>query len=147
VYGGRKLVYKGRTVVAIIEFSKNRILLVKRATKPFVHYWALAGGRVEVSETVEQAMLREVKEETGLDVEIVDKIGEYHEKGSQDGIEYDYYPACFQTIPTGGKIKRQEAEIERIKLFGLNRLPKKLAFEHSHMIQDYVLHRKETHGQ
>jgi 8-oxo-dGTP diphosphatase len=141
-----KLVYRGRTVVAIIEFPNNRILLVKRATKPFVHYWALAGGRVEVSETVEQAILREIKEETGLDVEIVDKIGEYHEKGSQDGIEYDYHPACFLTKPIGGKIKRQEAEIEHIKLFSLNRLPKKLAFEHAHMIQDYVIRHKEIHS-
>ena len=139
------MVFRGRTVTAIIEFSNHRILLVKRATKPFVGYWALAGGRVEVLETVEQAILREVKEETGLDVEIVEKIGEYHENGFQDGIEYDYYPACFLTRPIGGKIKRQETEIESIKLFSLNRLPKKLAFVHSRMIQDYILRKKENH--
>jgi 8-oxo-dGTP pyrophosphatase MutT (NUDIX family) len=86
-----------------------------------------------------------VKEETGLDVEIVEKIGEYHENGFQDGIEYDYYPACFLTRPIGGKIKRQETEIESIKLFSLNRLPKKLAFVHSRMIQDYILRKKENH--
>jgi 8-oxo-dGTP diphosphatase len=131
--------FRGRTVAAIIEFPDNKILLVKRATVPFIGYWALVGGRVEIGESVEQAAIREVKEETGLVVEIVEKIGEYHEKGVKDGIKYDYYPACFLAKPIEGKIKRQETEIERIKLFSLRELPKKLAFEHSLMIQDYIL--------
>ncbi len=42
----------------------------------FKGYWALPGGRVDPGETVEQAVLREIKEETGLEVKIMKKIGE-----------------------------------------------------------------------
>jgi len=130
--------FRGRTVATIIEFPNNKILLVKRATAPFIGYWALVGGRVEIGETIEQAVIREVKEETGLVVEMIGKVGEYHEKGVKDGIKYDYYPACFLAKPIKGKIKRQKSEIEHIKLFSLRELPKRLAFEHLLMIQDYI---------
>lgn len=130
--------FNGRTVTAIIEFPKNQILLVKRGTFVFKGYWALPGGKVDSGETIEQAITREVKEETGLDVKIVRKIGEYHETGVQDEIEYDYHAACFHVKPTSGTIRRQEKEIENIKLVNLNELPEKLAFEHPSMIRDFV---------
>jgi len=133
----------GRTVAAIIEFPNNKILLVKRKTVVFKGYWALPGGRVDAGETVEQAVVREVKEETGLDVKIVRKIGEYHESGVQDGIEYDYYPACFLVKPIKGIIRRQEAEIKEIMLVDPRGVPEKLAFKHSKMIRDYMRTHKE----
>jgi len=73
--------YTGKTATAIIPFLPDKILLVKRDTVPFKGYWALPGGRKDPSETVEQTIVREVKEETGLDVTVVRKIGEYIEKG------------------------------------------------------------------
>ena len=134
--------YAGRTAAAIIPYSTDEILLIKRRTVPFSGYWALPGGRVDSGETVEQTIVREVKEETGLDVAIVRKVGEYHEKGEQGGFEYDYYPACFLVEVVGGEIKKQETEIEEIKLFSLNAVPEVLAFEHSQMVKDYVAARK-----
>jgi 8-oxo-dGTP diphosphatase len=130
--------FAGRTATAIIPFPQNKILLIKRRTVPFRGYWALPGGRVDSGETVEQTIVREVKEETGLDVAVMRKIGDYHEQGVQDGVEYDYYPACFVVRPVGGEIKKQESEIEEIKLFSLSKVPEALAFEHSQMIKDYV---------
>src|SRR3972149_4154901 len=100
--------YSGRTATAVIEFSPQMILLIKRDTAPFKGYWALPGGRAEPGETVEQAIVREVKEETGLDVAIVRKIGEYHEQGIQGGVEYDYYPACFLVKVIGGEKRGQK---------------------------------------
>jgi len=128
--------FSGKTAAAIIEFPDNKILLVKRGTPVFRGYWALPGGKVEPKETVEEAVIREVKEETGLIVSIIKKIGEYHEKGENNGIEYDYYPTCFLVKPEKGKIKRQKQEIEKIKLFEINEIPEKLAFKHSAMIKD-----------
>jgi 8-oxo-dGTP diphosphatase len=115
--------YTGRTATAIIPFSTDKILLIKRRTVPFRDYWALPGGRVDPGETVEQTILREVKEETGLDITIVTKIGDYHEQGVQDGVAYDYYPACFLVKVVGGEIRKQESEIEEIKLFSLKDVP------------------------
>jgi len=130
--------FAGRTATAVIPFPPDKILLIKRLTVPFKGYWALPGGRVDPGETVEQTIVREVKEETGLDVEIVHKIGEYHEQGVQDGAEYDYYPACFLVKVVGGEIKKQESEIEEIKLFSLGKVPAALAFEHAQMIKDFT---------
>ncbi|MFB3888139.1 MAG: NUDIX hydrolase [Candidatus Bathyarchaeia archaeon] len=130
--------YQGRTATAIIMFHGRRILLIKRSTPPFVGYWALPGGRAELGEAVEQTVLREVKEETGLDVEIVRKVGEYHEQGVQAGLEYDYYPACFLVKRVGGEVKRQESEIREIRLFSLDALPEELAFEHMQMVRDFI---------
>jgi ADP-ribose pyrophosphatase YjhB (NUDIX family) len=79
-----------------------------------------------------------VKEETGLDITIISKVGEYHELGVQGGVEYDYYAACFLVKTVGGEIKKQESEVEEVKLFSLNKIPETLAFEHAQMIKDYV---------
>ena len=136
--------YAGRTATAIIPFPPNKIFLIKRRNMPFRGYWALPGGRVDSGETVEQTIVREVKEETGLDVTVVSKIGEYHEQGVQKGVEYDYYPACFLVNVVGGEIKKQESEIDEIKLFSLNAVPATLAFEHVKMINDYLTMRKTS---
>ena len=130
--------FSGKTAAAIIEFPNNKILLIKRGPVVFRGYWALPGGKVEAGETVEQAVIREVEEETGLKVEIVKKIGEYHESGINNGIEYDYYPTCFLVKHVEGKIRRQKGEIEQIKLFKLKEIPERLAFKHSAMIKDYM---------
>ena len=134
--------YAGRTATAIIPFPPDKILLIKRRTVPFKGYWALPGGRVDPGETVEQTIVREVKEETGLDVAIVSKVGDYHEQGVQNGVVYDYYPACFLVKVVGGEIKKQESEIEEAKLFSLSAVPATLAFEHAQMIKDYIAMRK-----
>jgi 8-oxo-dGTP diphosphatase len=130
--------FSGRTATAIIPFSPNKIVLIKRSTPPFVGFWALPGGRSEQDEAVEETVVREVKEETGLDVAVVRKVGEYHEKGVQAGIEYDYYPACFLVQVVGGELQRQQSEIAEIKLFNVDELPEVLAFEHTQMVKDYL---------
>ena len=119
-------------------FPSKKILLIKRGTVVFRGYWALPGGKVEAGETVEEAVVREVREETGLKVKILRKIGEYHETGINNGIEYDYYPTCFLVTLVEGKLSKQKGEIEQIKLFKLNEIPERLAFKHSTMIKDFI---------
>ncbi len=130
--------YGGKTSTAIIPYPQDKILLIKRDTVPFKGYWALPGGRLDSGETIEQCCIREVKEETGLDVSIVRKVGEYHEQGVQDDVEYDYYPTCFVVKVVGGETKKQDSEVQELKLFSLKELPNPLAFVHNQMIQDYL---------
>jgi len=60
----------------------SRVLLVRRAHEPLAGRWSIPGGRVEWGETLQQAVVREMREETGLDVsvgpllEVVERIGE-----------------------------------------------------------------------
>ena len=129
--------YGGITATAIIPYPDNKILLIKRDTLPFKGYWALPGGRLDPGEVVEQTCVREVKEETGLDVSIVRKIGDYHEQGIKDDVDYNYFPSCFVVRVVGGETKKQDSEIQEIQLFSLENLPSPLAFEHDQMIQDY----------
>ena len=56
-------------------FRDGKVLLVRRARKPALDIWTLAGGGVEAGETLHQALLREVMEETSLTIEIVALAG------------------------------------------------------------------------
>jgi len=55
----------------------GRIVLIRRSNPPFQGCYALPGGFVEVGETVEAAAVREAREETGLDVELLGLVGIY----------------------------------------------------------------------
>ena len=132
----------GNTVAGIVVFPDGRILLIKRKTPVFKGYWALPGGRMDEGETPEEAVVREIKEETGLTVKIVEKIGEYDERGTQGGIEYDYHATCFHVSPLKGEIKPQQEEIETAKLFNSKSLPKNLGFRHADMLKDFFKRRK-----
>lgn len=63
-------------VGVIVCNSRGQILLEKRSD---CGWWGLPGGRIEPGESVIQAALREVKEETGLEVEIIQLLGVYSE--------------------------------------------------------------------
>ncbi len=62
-------------VGAVIGNGAGRIVVVRRRNPPSAGMWSIPGGRVEAGESLEEAVRREVREETGLDVEVADVAG------------------------------------------------------------------------
>jgi 8-oxo-dGTP diphosphatase len=62
-------------VGAVVRDESGRILVVRRARPPSKGLWSIPGGRVEAGETLAGAARREVREETGLDVEVQGILG------------------------------------------------------------------------
>lgn len=78
--------------VGALIYDGDRVLLVQRGKEPLKGFWSLPGGAVEPGELLEQALLREVMEETSLEVKIV-RFGEIFERIMPDtagNIEYHY---------------------------------------------------------
>jgi 8-oxo-dGTP diphosphatase len=74
-----------RCVGALIYAADGRLLLIRRANPPGRWRWSLPGGRVESGETDEQAVIREVAEETGLTVTTGRLVGTVHRPGPRIG--------------------------------------------------------------
>jgi 8-oxo-dGTP diphosphatase len=74
-------------VGALVHDTAGRLLLIRRGHAPHAGLWSLPGGRVEAGETLEQAVRREVLEETGLLVRPGAVVGRVRIPG--DGVVYD----------------------------------------------------------
>ena len=68
-----KRLYPDQPIVGVggIVFKGDEVLLVRRGKEPALGEWSLPGGAVEVGETLEEALHRELQEETGIEVEIL----------------------------------------------------------------------------
>ncbi len=125
------------TVDPIIVTSDKRLILVKRSFDPYKDHWAFPGGIVEYGETVENAAIREAKEETGLDIRIERLLGVYSDpKRDPRG---HYVSVCFLCEPVGGTLKTSE-ETKEVKTFTKDELSSlKLAFDHRKILDDLGL--------
>lgn len=120
---------RGISIDAVI-IKHRSTLLVKRGVEPFKDYWATPGGYVGWDETVEDAVIREVKEETGLKVRksirvLVNSNPDRHPK---QVINFVYL------VSVRGVAKAAD-DAKEIEWYDVSKLPKKLAFDHKENIK------------
>lgn len=129
------MVYKSPklTVDGVILKNKN-ILLIRRKNQPFKGKWALPGGFVEYDEKVEDAVVREIFEETGLKTNICDLIGVYSDPGRDP--RGHVVTLVYLLGITDGELKTGD-DASEVKFFNLQSLPE-LAFDHDIIIKDVV---------
>ncbi|MCM8787296.1 MAG: macro domain-containing protein [Candidatus Omnitrophica bacterium] len=119
------------TVDGIVEY-KDGIVMVERSNPPFG--WALPGGFVDYGETVQDAAVREIKEETGLDFLDVKQFKVY----SDPKRDPRFHTVSVVFVGKGkGKLKAA-TDAKTVEVFQLNNLPKKIAFDHYNIIKDFI---------
>jgi ADP-ribose pyrophosphatase YjhB (NUDIX family) len=118
--------------VTVAILDKDRVLLTKRED---FEVWCLPGGGVEEGESLAAAGIREVKEETGLDVELTRLVGVYSRLGG--GLS-DVHSVLYTARPVGGELQVQPGETLEIAYFPFDRLPGELLFTEKKRIHDAV---------
>ena len=121
-----------------VVISRGRILLVLRAREPELGKWAVPGGFLEFGETAEEAVAREVFEETGVKVKPLRITGVYSSP-SRDPARQTVAIA-FLCKPAGKMRPRGGDDAERAEWWPLSRLPK-LAFDHGKIIREALAHK------
>ena len=115
-----------------ITLYEGKIVLIRRGHEPFKGMLAIPGGFVEKDETVEQAVLRETKEETGLDAEIKHLVGVYSNPHRDP--RGPTVSVCYVLKATGGKLKAS-SDAAAVELVSPEHVPA-LAFDHNKMVED-----------
>lgn len=119
------------SVDIIIEFGGG-VILVKRKNPPIG--WALPGGFVEYGESLEEAALREAKEETGLNVELVRQFHTY--SAPNRDIRCHTISTVFIAKVKSGELKAS-SDAEDVKIFYSDNLPSEIVFDHKDILKDY----------
>ncbi len=92
--------------VGAVIVRDGRVLLVRRGTEPLRGRWSIPGGLIEVGEMLREAVVREAREETGLEVEpveLVELLDRIHRNGER--VRYHYVIADYLCRVKGGTLK------------------------------------------
>ena len=127
-------------------FFRGKVLLVRRDRPPFEGSWALPGGFVELGEPAERAVLRELREETGMRAEVDRLVGFYSDPGRDPRghvASAVYLLRGARGTPRGGDDAREAA------WWPIDRRPS-LAFDHERILDEAIAlwhsHRRRTPG-
>ncbi len=133
----------GTTAVVLNEAGE--VLLEKRADNGF---WGLPGDSVEKGESVAEAIVSEVREETGLDVDVKRLIGVYSDPRFYSITRYpngdvvQYVTACFECEARGGELRMSEESTD-IGYFPVDALPEQTVLSHRIRLKDALERRVE----
>ena len=136
--------YKNPSVTSDIFIFDDDLnfILIKRKNDPYKDCWALPGGFVEYGESVENAAVREAKEETSIDIELKDLVGVYS-KPDRDPRGHTITVAF--TAKGNFNDRKADDDAKDIEIFSHDRLGEiSLAFDHEKIIEDCLKKAKEN---
>jgi len=123
-------------VGAVVLDEKNRILLQLRNKPPEEGHWSIPGGRVEFMEKLEDAIVRELKEELGIDVIVEDMLRVTDHIVPADNAHW--VSPAFLVRVVGGQAENLEPEAtRRVEWFPLDALPDKLTITTRSAVEAY----------
>ena len=100
--------YPDRPIVGVgaVVIRDGHVLLVQRAQEPLSGKWTLPGGAVELGETLEEAVVRELREETGLEVRVLELIEAFERmaRDDNDRLRYHYVLLDYLCVPVSGEL-------------------------------------------
>jgi len=136
--------YRPASAGAAIFDESGRVCLIQRADN---RHWALPGGAIEDDETAAAAAVREVKEETGLEVKVLRLVGVYSNPGETaitypDGTTRIWVSVLFECAVAGGEEKPQPDEVLRIEWHAPEALPDPMLPGHIVRVRDAALGRE-----
>jgi 8-oxo-dGTP diphosphatase len=127
------------TVDIIIEYLSG-VVLVYRKNPP--HGWALPGGFVDYGESVEDAAVREAREETSLNVEDLQLFNVYSAPDRDP--RFHTITTVFVARGAGDLLARDDAE--DVRVFSLGDLPEPIVFDHGTILKEYQAWKKKQAG-
>jgi len=132
------------SVAAIITNAEGHVLLQRRSDNGL---WGLPGGSVEIGESVTTAIVREVREETGLAVEVERLVGVYSDPAFQvvrykDGNVVHYINTLMTCRVVAGALQTCDESLE-LQFFDPNRLPGDMLATHRIRVEDAIVNRLE----
>ncbi|HEU5402562.1 MAG TPA: NUDIX hydrolase [Terriglobales bacterium] len=110
--------YPDRPIVGVgaVIVDGGRALVVRRGTEPLKGQWSIPGGMLELGEKLREGITREVKEETGLEVEVFDVLDVFDSifPDSDGRTQYHYVLIDFLCRPRGGEL-RAGSDVSEVK--------------------------------